>query len=483
MQVLLLPLISLFISACGSGSSNSQTDGSPSEKDEDIVLTIIDSDLWVNSPTFSNWQVTTADEITVTPGTYGSLTSDSPIEVEVTYRWFVDGQLVNDISGDTLPAGSAARDQFVEVQQVVTGASGNQVSDTIGITIKDSPGTLEVNFPQGSDKSSYHFTAILYDADLPDGKGPAPIGYAPVGLTIDKDGNGTWLPDQSFLPEQLYRIGLREGDIADANIQEHFITIRSTDAWPIVASGLKVPDGLSNTVIADLDGDGNKEILGSNRHSLFINGFDGENYLQTWLYPFSAREYGDVVGLFALDIDDDIGAEIIVFNTLGVSMISDLKSVSEIVYSLPEETHSSKQIKGGASANINGQSIAAVVTADSRLIVLNLLTGEELATFESEITTPEKIVAFAELDDEPGLEIVTNFGLVIDAQTFQLKWNSNYEFGDRTLSIVDVDNDGISEVIGGSSCSSNETECGIYVISTNQQKTLHHLKPSGDVVV
>jgi hypothetical protein len=83
---------------------------------------------------------------------------------------------------------------------------------------------------------------------------------------------------------------------------------------------------------------------------------------------------------------------------------------------------------------------------DNRLVVRSLTaTSTEIISIQ---TNRVKEIAFGDVDEDSNLELVTNNGLVFDTFTWQSQWHIDNEFGTSSISLADVNINGIDEIVG-----------------------------------
>lgn len=443
--------------------------GGSSGKTPNTVETV--PSLFIDRPFFTTGLITVLDEIQVDEGQYEN---DGSSNISVTFEWAVDGVVVPQTSS-VLPAGVAKKGQLVEVRQIVNDGRGFGISEVISLVVADSEGTLAVDFPKGIENQEYHFKAVLEDADLPGGKGAALVAYAPEGLIIDNNGNGVWAPSKIYFPGQTYRLGLYNGDDTDSEIQEFSIAF-DPSVWPKVYSSVQATRGASglhetNLAIGDFNNNGLNEILSSDsEQSIFLMHYTDGEYEQSWMYPFFHPSIGQIVDLAGINIDNDNELEIIATGKGGVLIIDSLVSVGREIY-LNQDSSEILNSKVFMSEGAPKILIVDVPQSQrpSKFSVINLLNGG--LEFETMIDRSVFVndIAVGNLDEDDSLEVTLNSGYVFDSSDWSLQWDFGEAFSNYLIENIDLDGDGIDEIVSGSSGSPG---FGVSVFSVVEQKKI-----------
>jgi len=105
-----------------------------------------------------------------------------------------------------------------------------------------------------------------------------------------------------------------------------------------------------------------------------------------------------------------------------------------------------------------------ILCADSRLLVMD---GEKLQReYQSADEFKAEYMVICDVDDDDEKEIVLDSGFVINAKTLNIEWQTDF-FGTR-LTLLDVDNDGVPELI----CESTGGALKIYDLDIRREKTV-----------
>ncbi len=151
--------------------------------------------------------------------------------------------------------------------------------------------------------------------------------------------------------------------------------------------------------------------------------------------------------LFIKDIDMDGETEIVTYTNDGNIFIYGYKT-HELKYRTPENTYPG--ISCMVVENIDDDPQLELIFIASQpgtpgfLIQFDSKTQFEEWRSSQEYSATDMIIG--NVDTDPELEIIFNTGEIISSKFKNVKWKSDIQFGDR-LYLVDVDNDGILELI------------------------------------
>lgn len=409
-----------------------------------------------SSPWGNTYNVYTYTPLMVTAGSYSD--PDTPIEqLQISYRWYINGVLVEGQNSNILPANIAVYGDDVKVSMVVFDGSNYVESSFFTFTLADAPLEIELtNLPRNIHAGdTIEFTASFIDPDNLNSPLSSKLLAAPSGATINSDGLVTWSVGNDFLfPLQTFDFTFAIMD-ANGNItHQQVVSIEATSdkPFPVTRSGIEVPSNNQSMLIGDFDRDGRNEVLATdNLHRLFLLTESNGNYSQKWLYPFNLPTRGNIVQLLTFDLDNDRVDEILVVTQHGISVIDGLNSLAR---SLFDTEH---YISSAAITDTNSDGIAEIGYlhaksdnySDTSLSVISYKApNTSLFSFDVE---QAKQVIFADVDNQAGLEIILNNGLVYDATTGANKWISSTQFGDAYIAAGDVNNDGVNEIVGANS--------------------------------
>lgn len=397
--------------------------------------------------------VYTIDAIVVEPGYFSD--PDTPeADLEISYRWYINGELVENQSSDTLPAYSAVFGDEVTVTMVVFDGANAIESGATYISIKDSP--IQVAFSGVPDSvsagDSIKFSVEVSDPDVAGDSEQGVLVSGPSGVSIDSDGVVTWQVSQDFLfPYQTFEFTFGVAGENDEIIDQKTVSIKakSDKAFPIARSGIEVPTQNKSIWVGDFDGDGQNEVLSTDsNNSVFLLEHKDGIYSQKWVYPFKLPTQGSISQVLAYNLDDDISKEILVITQHGVSVIDGLDSPATILFTTDDF------IANAAIDDINndGKPVLAYLHANNTYSENNTVSVIEMKTpenvlFSTAVTNARKVI-FANVDNDLALELILNNGLVYDGVSWLNEWISGTEFGDSSVTAGDYNDDGIAEIAG-----------------------------------
>lgn len=245
---------------------------------------------------------------------------------------------------------------------------------------------------------------------------------------------------------------------------------RPRRAWAAVSCALVLTLGLPLPGVADDDGAGKAEtwwlaaagaleefdavrrlppgeagierlVLGDVHGFVHVYERRDPGYEEVWVSEFFE---GAIGGVAITDINDDGLDEIIVYSESGRLYFLDIADYG-IVWSNPPNEY--ERISAMLIHNVDDDDQdELILCADGRLVIYDGRDQfEEWRSDQSNIEATDIIVA--DVDGDGSEEIVLNDGFVYDARFRDLEWQSPESFGKR-LGALDIDNDGIPEIIG-----------------------------------
>jgi len=150
-----------------------------------------------------------------------------------------------------------------------------------------------------------------------------------------------------------------------------------------------------------------------------------------------------IMGVFAQDIDGDERRELVTYTSGGRIFIFALKTHS-LVWQSNENEFADITCMTVANADDDPQE-ELVFCADSHLFIYD---GKSLfQEWKSQAEFRAQQILVGDVDGDGQKELILNTGLVLDARFHDVEWQSPDPFGDR-IALLDVDSDGIPEVIG-----------------------------------
>jgi len=182
-------------------------------------------------------------------------------------------------------------------------------------------------------------------------------------------------------------------------------------------------------------------VLGDSNGLLHVYEERDDAFEEVWLSDYLE---GAVSGLEVVDVDDDGLLEIVVFTDRGRIHYFDIQEYNTLWSNPPNEY---EKITAQTVRNIDDDPQPELIfCASGRLVIFDGRDQfEEWRSDEENLVTSDILIADVDGDDED--EIVLNDGYVFDARFHTLEWQSSENFGER-MGILDIDNDGIMELIG-----------------------------------
>lgn len=204
-------------------------------------------------------------------------------------------------------------------------------------------------------------------------------------------------------------------------------------------------------------------VLGESRGFLHVYEERDEAFEEVWS---SEHLEGPVGGLHLSDLDADGLSELLVYTEAGRIHVLDAADYRTLWSNPPNEYGS---ITAMILHNVDDdEQLEMVFCGDGMLIIYDGLDRfEEWRSDQSNIEAVEIVVA--DVDGDDAEEIVLNDGFVFDARFRDLEWQSPESFGER-LGTVDLDNDGIVELIG----EFPGNQLRIFDVDLRRQKAIRH---------
>jgi hypothetical protein len=332
----------------------------------------------------------------------------------------------------------------------------DSASDSVTITVVDESTVVITALTAAPTAMNYgdlaSFRVLASDADghaLPGYE----VAFGPAGFSVTPQGEVSWSAvGPLFDRETDFNWGVRVKGVPSALLTG---TIQVTDAtreYPLRRTELTIPVSHSGLRIADLDGNGTREMLVGSSQAVYVLSRSGATYRQSWVYPFDPGFRSDTSGtglqaVTSADIDGD-GKHEIFFSKAGRLVRLDGAARREAA-------NIELRCRGLEIADLDANGTQELVClntrtdyqyeTDGRIVVLNPITLAEIwSTPEFSVGTT---MAIGNVDNDAALEIVTANGLVLDGGTHQIEWTYGQPFGD-VIDTGDMDGDGIEEIVG-----------------------------------
>lgn len=430
---------------------------------------VLEFDLTVNNGVFSSLPARVVVEVrnfaptvagTLSPGIV--LTSDDVIAnvmtsdadgdaLTVEYAWRKNGSIVAGVAAPTFPHDQQAKGDVLEL--TVSANDGFETATaTLMATVQDTPATYQASPPtQIEHGDTFAFTVVGSDLDG-DPVGPFNLLHGPAGMTVDADGNVSWVARLPMFGPELdvnYAITAQEQPSAYAGK----VTVRDANRAPLaMRTGLEIPMRDGGLVIADLDGDGDEEMLIASYDSVHEYAWDGSDYVQRWVYPYYLRsDYG--ITIAAADVQGDAAEEIFIATGNRILKLDAATRGVTGEFQLTQSNVCKKIEIGDLDANGDFELVCLAATdaysGPARLVVLDPVTMEsQWQSIEfGGGSLQANGLAIGNVDADAPLEIVTGPGYVFDGATQNAQWAYGSGFG-TVVDTGDLNGDGIEEIVG-----------------------------------
>ncbi len=422
-------------------------------------------------PNFVNYSATTETPIQVYSN--GGLASDPDTpenELTFSFRWYLNGQELTEYTGDTLPAGIAVYGDTVAVSIVASDGGTPIVGPQSSIALSDTP--PQIRFSDAPTTASLGetvmFSVSLIDPDLGNSE-TIPVQLSgPEGAAIGENGVIEWtVPASQLFPTQFYTFTVTAPDSSEVEGEfTHSIAVNSTTANLATLAKFSLSQDSSLHAKGDFDGDGQVELAISSSNGL-INIFKYQNgdFTLAWHTAFN---YGvqDVRRIYAADIDEDGADEIIVASSNKIVILNAFQHIDAIVNTIDYSDYENRLL-----ADINNDGVPEIFYVEDDYsassyrgnLVMAYLSSPDNTQIIGSVTERVNMIKVGNVDNDSALELVTNTGTIIDLATMSNQWMSSVPFGDSLLELVDVDNDGVKEIIG------NDRSLSLYLYSATAQ--------------
>ncbi|GGF58427.1 FG-GAP repeat domain-containing protein [Alteromonas lipolytica] len=402
-------------------------------------------------PGFSDVYATTPVE--VSPGYYED--EDTPeSQLEISYNWYVNGELIPEEHGSILPSGMVVHNDILGVSMVVFDGGMRTESVISEFIVSDSPAEVTVvNLPETiAAGSTVQFTAQITDPDIASSATTASLVAGPTGATMDADGLVTWhVPGNFLFPEQQYDFTFGWPDAANSETQRISIQATAANTNTFVRGNIAIPRGLDSLRIGDFDGDGENELLSTDSHrAISLTKVTDTDFESKWFYSGELGIGGDIISLMASDFNGDDQTDILVATEHGVSVITDLAHKAEVLIS--DNVHFISAAKLADTNHDGTPELIYVITEDDYLTSpkrLNIvsLDAPDSILFSIDFNGNNEDFAIANVDDDPAMELITNARLVYDLDTGENQWLFGNGGLYNQVEAGDLNGDGVAEII------------------------------------
>jgi hypothetical protein len=344
----------------------------------------------------------------------------------------------------------AKGDAVTVIALVDDGHFDNQAEATV--VIADTPATLAASAPTTVDYGdSVSFQITATDPDPADAPPSLSLDYGPAGMVMDDDGVITWTA-RAPLFDRAMDFNWRAAASGDApGALSGTIIVNDADReLPLRRFGVEIPTEAGALAVADLDGDGDEEILIGSFKGIFELAKSGAAYVQVWAHPFGDGSR-DVSAVVAKDIGGDGKAEIFFAADDTITRLDGVSRRQAAVYSSDTPFFcwdiAIADLTGDGDEELVcvGSNVDSPFEDEGRIVVLDAETLEPL--WESPELQVGRTVAIGNVDADAALEIVACGGLVFDGATLTNQWSYSEAFG-QVVATGDLDNDGVEEIVG-----------------------------------
>ena len=411
-----------------------------------------------NSPpeltvTLSPEQPETTDDIVLN---YDAKDADDD-ELTTRHEWRINDEAISDETSKTLPADRHKKHDVISVV-VTTGDGEAEAQAEAAVTIEDGkPRVAVADLPATVTYGSrVEFDATVSDADGDDVSGVRfAVDYGPAGMTVDPvTGRVAWTAAKLPMFGREMEVGWRIGSSNDSvePVSGTICVLDPDRRYPLMRTGITEVIDYSGLQVADLDGDGDEEMLG-NDGIVYTIEWNGQDYVQSWAYPFATAL--EAVG--SGDIDADGRHEIFLLSGNTMIRLDGVERRFAASATVPSSFFGVRNLEVADLNNDGAWEVTYVRRGNSRDPSVVVLSAEDLSVvWESPQGQLGRFVEVGNVDHDPSLEIVVSGGHVYDGSTFVRQWSHESAsrldrptFGSHhAIGVGDIDGDGVDEIVG-----------------------------------
>ena len=386
--------------------------------------------------------------------------------LELTYAWYLNGELIAEQTGHVLPAATHSRDDVISLE--VT-ASDGRLSSSLrrDITILDTPPVFSLlSSPpeQVSHGETVSFRMGFVDPDSdPLPETPFRVDHGPGGMVIDGDGRVTWTPGGPMFDRTTdFNWRISAPGFPGSEFGGVIRVEDPTADYPLMRTGLQVND--ASLILSDVDSNGATDMLVIDRGgAIYELQWNGTAYAQTWAYPLAIDEarpeavwrdsHTFASSATTADIDGDGLHELFLATTALVVKLDGRERRAVAVAEIGRDYACG--LLAYEDLDADGDEELVCVTGEGsdgrhELVVLDARTLAIEARTPLEL--PRGPSAISNVDNDAALEIVGATGLVYDGATLEREWDFTSAIpvdrpSDLHVLTGDIDGDGVDEIV------------------------------------
>lgn len=411
---------------------------------------------FASSPYLDEATYTVSSDIQVTPGYFYDIETPRS-QLDISYNWYINGILVDDLHDETLPAYSATGGDEVAVSMVVSDETHRYESDQMYIWLEDIPAQVTLSdVPQKiTAGNTVSFSVVMSDSDIQSSDNLAKLTLAPEGASMNDEGTITWqVPDNLLFNEQTYYFGI-SNRLNPNNVIEQTIalTVSGAQPLPLFRSGIEVPSANRSQWVVDIDGDGRNQLLGTDNQSrIFLLALENGEYRQQWAYPYLFSEEELVRQVLPVGTDQPGAKSILVLTNHNMWLIDDLAQPARNILTTDDF------LRSAILVDIDGDGAEELIYHSASSDWDGAVSTVSVATLTDTLSEPVVVITDVELtnmavgnvDADANPELVLNTGLVTDLVSGETQWSAGTGFGTK-VATGDLHGDGIEEIIGADS--------------------------------
>lgn len=465
----LIPLVMIFgviLTACGGGGSGSEGNtSSPAQKTNSIIATWFYEypNQCVETFEFNadgSFRILSAEAVIA--GTYdfdSTTNSRDRHALTLTFeqqnqKYDCEGAYENIVGSYVeLFADFSANQQMNWFELNTGGTAIFELEREVKLEISDLPSLIQVG------------TEITFTVSADTGTtAPITLLYGPTGMEIDVNGQVTWTPVLPMISESnTVNFAFTSERVVVPSVVQANVSMNNFKP-PTLRQGFAVAYTSNGMQIGNFIGDNDNEILILDRlGNLSIVEANGEEYESTFTYPYSLKRTSELSRLSVFDTNEDGVKEAFVMADSKILHVENL-SLPPVI-----KLQSDQLLKHFIIDNIDSDPAPEVVVLESEFFGTHQLVVYDddfnSVLFRADIEEGYNVEMFiGNVDNDESKEVVLSTGEVYDIRSGERQWFEPKAFH-YSLTVEDLDNDGIDEVIA----SSQSTQVIVWNIQSNTQ--------------